>query len=357
MQEINTQRGEKLEKAVETVRIMLSTEPVVSADLLISLGYLEKMMEFMQPERFSKHIVHNASWAVSNILAQGNSVPEALKHSLAHSFAKLLYSSDVEYVEISLWGIANLYGDESACKELRIEDQIYSLILSKYSFILSNNLIEYYGFCLRNILCIPPCTSKSFLFSGFEISCDIISRYSNLSYLIDYLYIIHFISSEYFEVIPKLLTLPILDILLTPLSSPNLSISELCLKILGNIATEDHEFTSILLNKGLLSRLVSLFYSSNSSIRIQIVWIISNIAAGTSEQIDLLLEESILVSCMRCISDSSLQLSREVSYIFYNLAVRANDSQMLKCIKLGVVEYLKEGLSNEDTKTLMVRDS
>ena len=238
-----------------------------------------------------------------------------------------------------------------------LDKGIYQIILNKYPFILSHNLIEVYGFCLRNIIRTSPCPQKHFAISAFEISSNLICSYSNVSYLIDFFEIIYCISIEYEEVIPRLLTLPFLDILLTTLCSSNLSISEVSIKILGNITAEAHQYTTVLLDKDVLNKLHSLIYTSNLNFRLHILWIVSNIAAGTHEQIDRLIEESILVSCMRCISDECGNISRECSYIFSNLSARANDSQMLKLIKLGVVDYLKEGLKNEDPKTVLVRSN
>lgn len=57
LKDLTNHQGPELEKAVETVRLMLTSEPVVSADLLVSLGYLEKMIGFMQPGNYSKHMV------------------------------------------------------------------------------------------------------------------------------------------------------------------------------------------------------------------------------------------------------------------------------------------------------------
>lgn len=317
-------------------------------------------VQFADMEKYSKVIVvrstqHNAGWILCNIAggttASNTSVCNAGGMELFH---KLLQTSDKQYLDVALYGLANIAGESQTNRNRLLDLGVLNTLLDKYSIAKEFELLESYGFLLKNIMRYPYEFNEQTVNDILEVSMQTLEISCCDSTTEEFIEGIGCLVShnDYGKYV--LSTEPYLSILLSYFNHTAYEIQEKVHRITAVIATGTTEMTQSLLNKRILDKALCLLHNAKPPLRKEIAWLVSNITAGTRDQIDEVLSHSIITSVMKLLIESDLNVKKEATYIFYNIAILASPNQILKLVSLGILEYLKDALNNSDPKYVLV---
>ena len=121
-----------------------------------------------------------------------------------------------------------------------------------------------------------------------------------------------------------------------------------------NLTAGSHETTQRLLDLNILDVMQCQVSHPSSHVRVRVVEVLSNIAFGTASQVSQLLAHPLTRAVLRLCTDSSYLVRVELSQMLGNLAQREVFTHLQALLGMGVLQLLKVGLQESDTKLLVV---
>lgn len=269
-------------------------------------------------------------------------------------FHKLLETQDKDYFDVALYGLANIAGECMKNRNRLIKQGVLDSLISCYSKAKEMDLLDNYGFCLRNMVRYRYDFNEMTVNNILEVTMQTLEVNCNGEITHEFLEVIGGLThySVYAQYVIS--TEPYIEILMSYYEHSVYEIQEKANRVIATIATGTDEMTQAILNKRVLDRALCLLQTAKSPLRKEIAWLLSNIAAGTHKQISELLSHSIITSGMKFLTDTDLLVKKEASFMFYNLAMKAAPNQLLKLVSLGILEYLQEALNSLDAKIVLV---
>ncbi|KAF2068516.1 hypothetical protein CYY_010159 [Polysphondylium violaceum] len=332
-------------EATVSVRKVLSIENEPPINEVINFGIVPILHSFLQDSSFLE-LQFEASWALTNI-ASGSSeqVHYLIQHGVIHTFLRLVNSPNSEICEQCIWGLGNIIGDSSDCRDLVLKEGITDKLiqlLSREEHKVS--LMRNIAWTFSNMCRGSPRVDIDYILPLFPIFKRFLAS-TDTEIVVDTLWAISFISEE--SVYDSLRRYSLIEDVFQVLKTRKESVFITpAFRVLGNLLSGDDLVTEFVLNCGVLDFMHLLLKSGKASLMKEGFWMLSNITSGTLAQITRVLDKGLIRLSMETGMNNSTppDVKKEILWVVLN-AINGGDAKHVDhLVTLDVVNYLNESI-------------
>ncbi|CAG9310103.1 unnamed protein product [Blepharisma stoltei] len=347
----NTDSNPLLALSVSTLRKVLSEDFNISPELILKTELLKKLVKCLEIDY--EDLQFNASWCLTNLTSYSTElVADSVANGIIEALIKILSASksDANYSQAA-WCLGNIAGDSPKHQDLVYTSGSGELIIRKIANLRITRIgeVSILIWSLSNLL-KGPSVSRIFISEFFEIVPKILSsEYEEV--LRETMLCLYLISEGNRKLIIDAGIIPrIIEILIY--EDPSLKV--LTLRTLGIIAGGDSYDTNILLNYGIIDKISSSICSTKPEIKKEALWCLSNLCACESKKADKILFHPIMKSILDSLFHTHFQIRFEASFVITNLTASASHEALMKFMEGNILEVLSEQLENKDSRILLL---
>ncbi|XP_015434471.1 PREDICTED: importin subunit alpha-3 [Dufourea novaeangliae] len=341
-------------EAVQSTRKLLSSDRNPPIDPLIDSGILPILVHCLQQHN-NPTLQFEAAWALTNI-ASGTSpqTQEVINAGAVPHFLRLLFSSQQNVCEQSVWALGNIIGDGPKSRDYVITLGIVEPLLT---FIKPDIPISF----LRNVTWVivnlcrnkdPPPPAQTI--KDILPALNLLIHHTDINILVDTVWALSYLTDGGNEQIQMVIDSGVVPRLIPLLSHKEVKVQTAALRAVGNIVTGTDEQTQTVLNCDALSHFPNLLTHPKDKICKEAVWFLSNVTAGNQSQVQAVMDAGLLPLIIRNLAKGDFQTKKEAAWAISNLTISGNREQVVQLIREGVIAPFCDLLSCKDTQVVHV---
>ncbi|CAK59170.1 unnamed protein product (macronuclear) [Paramecium tetraurelia] len=341
-------------KLLSNAKQSIPTESLI--DLILKTNVHIKVFDIAKNNSIPL-LKYEALWIVCNI---GCGTQKQIQNILDNDGINILFlaleSEYDEIIELGVWALANISGDNVQFRDLLLNQGIVEpLIKLAMRYITdTSDVFKTIVWAISNLARGKP-TPKIYQKELMSILSEIINNIEDEELLIDACWGLSYLSEQENH-IDTLIGFGIVDKLALLLQSEKQSLVIPALRIIGNILTGNEEQTNHVLNTGVLSKFEILLKHKNKAIRREICWSLSNIAAGTAAQVkQIIRNDSLLSSLFEELEKGTPEIKKEIAFILSNSVIYAELKDLDHLVMShGLIQKLSSLLDMSDKTVIQV---
>ncbi|CAD8087573.1 unnamed protein product [Paramecium sonneborni] len=301
---------------------------------------------------------YEALWIICNLcFGTQQQIQVILDKDGIDIFFNSLQSEHDEIVELAIWGLSNIAGDNYKFRDLILKKgvlQPFMNLARKYQN-QKSEIFKTLVWAITNLTQGQPAPNKIYNKDLLLILSEILIISEDEEILTDTCLGLSYLSQDE-NLIDILIQQRIIEKLILLLNSDKQSLIIYSLRTLGNILTGSEEQTNIVINFGIIQAFEKLIKNKSQKIRREVCWSLSNIAAGTSYQVKQIIQnDSLLKSLFELLEQGLPDIIEQIAYLMSNSVVYAELKDLDHLVmQYGFIQKMANLLNEKEKKIIRV---
>ena len=300
-------------------------------------------------------IQYEAAWAITNMCTGSHEhIKSIIEKGCLKGLYHMLKSSVTEVKEQSIWALGNIAADSGLYRDIILKSEALESLINIVLSSQSTSLVKQGCWGLSNICRTKPHPPPEILMPALPALAKGLMLHNQMNEIVaDILWSFGCLTENSYEVIQKVISLDILQLIVSFARSQSYTNALPALKILGNIIGGTDQQTDYVIKYGGLKALKESLSVQLNSIKKEAIWAISNLCAGTFNQLETLMNSGIMKILIEMAPDETIEVQKEIAWSFGNIT--SNDSYYLDSLLNDRIIYsLCSLLKCKDSSVILV---
>ncbi|KAF8080468.1 hypothetical protein N665_0940s0004 [Sinapis alba] len=337
-------------------RLILSASKNPPIDMVIESGVVPRFIEFLNKDE-SPRLQLEAAWILTNIASGTRKHTKVVvDHGTVPIFIKLLASPDAAVREQVVWGLGNVAGDSTQCRDYVLECGAMMPLLAQLNEHSTLSMIGTVTWTLSNFCRGKPKPA----FEQVSLALPALERLVHFNddedeVLADACWSLSFMSDGGEEQIQSVVEACVVPRLVELLLHPSPSVLAAALCTIGNIVSGNTQQTQCVISCGAIPIIAKLLTQNyKKSIRRDACCTIANITAGIKEHIQIVIDANLIPSLVHLAQNAEFDIKKEALWAISNATRGGSNDQIKYLVEQSCIKPLCDILLCPDTTIISV---